>query len=190
MALASYAELQSSIITWAWRRGDAEFAAFVPDFIVLAEQLLNYGTAEQAGLRVADMEVDAYSISLTDGVGTLPADFLEARGVTYGNDRPFDDYIISGTTIQTDRQGVSPLAVSYYAKIPALSDDAPTNWLLQKAPSVYLFGSLLQAKAFMEDAPGISSWAQLYQTAIAGLQGSDAVSRFSRAKIKTSGPTP
>ena len=48
-----------------------------------------------------------------------------------------------------------PITLAYVARIPALSDANPTNWVLQQAPQMYLYASLLEAEPFLaNDARG------------------------------------
>ncbi|WP_042779306.1 phage adaptor protein, partial [Sinorhizobium fredii] len=71
MSISDYASL---LVDAGEYSGREDIAHNFPRFLGLAELKLN------RGLRVADMEVTD-EISLIDGDGTLPADFLEAREV-------------------------------------------------------------------------------------------------------------
>ena len=198
MALDNYANLLTSVVTWAMRTGDTEFAAAVPDMVTLLEGALNNGLEANpvmpigiSPLRVREMEaVD--SITLTDGEGTLPADYLEFRTIRYGaheSDLHSADFEIVGNTIKVSRREASPLALGYYAKLPPLAQNDP-NWLLEKAPNVYLFGTLLFAAPFMMDDMRMATWGQLFQSAVNGLVGSDMRSKYARANARVKGPTP
>lgn len=191
MALGTYAQLKTSIVTWAMRTGDAEFEASTGDFITLAENLMNYGTDTIPALRTAEMEASD-TLTLVDDEAFLPADFLEYRTVRYGDDYdlPGDDFSVVGDMFRTTRNGVSPIAFGYYSKIPALSDSNTTNWLLAKAPNVYLFGALTMAAPFMMDDPRTATWGTLYQGAISGLVKSDSRARFIGSTVRTAGYTP
>jgi len=211
MALSTFSELKTSISKWAWRDGDDAFAATVPDFIAMCESMLNYGTEDQEPLRVQEME-QTVTIALTDGVGDLPDDYLQFRDVKeVGNparaleaapttwingEFPYGEagvgcryFYISGDTITTF-PAVASITMRYFAKIPALSDAAPTNWLLAKAPQAYLFGSLLFAKPFELDEPQAATYLAFFQQAIGGLKSSDRKARYARAKTRMVGPTP
>jgi hypothetical protein len=50
----------------------------------------------------------------------------------------------------------------YYGKIPALTDSNTTNWLLTKAPDVYLYGALTHAAPFLMDDQRISVFGNIY----------------------------
>jgi hypothetical protein len=77
----------------------------------------------------------------------------------------------------------------YFAKIPALSDAATTNWLLTDSPDAYLYGALVHSAPYLKDDARIQVWAALYQSAIDNLNASSDNARHSgtglRMKIRT-----
>lgn len=77
----------------------------------------------------------------------------------------------------------------YFAKIPALSDSATTNWLLTNAPDAYLYGALIHSAPYLKDDARIQVWAALYQSAIDNLNTSSNDARHSgtglRMKIRS-----
>ena len=54
----------------------------------------------------------------------------------------------------------------YYAKNEALSDSNTYNWLLQDAPDLYLYGTLMHTAPFLGEDARLSIWANLYQSAL------------------------
>jgi hypothetical protein len=58
----------------------------------------------------------------------------------------------------------------YYGKIPSLSDAAPSNWLLVKAPDVYLYGALTHAAPFLMDDARMQTFGQIYLARVQSLQ--------------------
>jgi hypothetical protein len=58
----------------------------------------------------------------------------------------------------------------YYGKIPALSDANTTNWLLTKAPDVYLYGALTHAAPFLMDDQRMAVFSQIYLARVQSLQ--------------------
>lgn len=205
MALDTYSDLQTQIPIWAFRTGDTEFIAAVPDFIRLLETRVN------RDLRTRDMKTSA-TVALTSGAGTLPADYLEMIEVKestngYRSIRPMpesygttefptavsgcpDHYVISGDTITTVPAATGSLAITYYAKVPALSDASPTNWLLTKAPDVYLYGSLIEGATYTKDNEETARNSALYEEALAKLKRADRGSRYARATVRLTGNTP
>lgn len=203
MALDTYANLQTAIISYAFRTGDTEFTAAVPDFITLTESRLN------RVLRVREMEASA-TLTLTNSAGTLPSDYLEFRrvvantspatplelvtpdfaaaeyGTTYSG-YPMH-FTIIGSTLTVYPSTTATVALSYYQKIPALA--TATNWLLTKAPELYLYGALVEAAPYMMDDQRANVWGTLFQKALKDLQDADTSARYSRATARVSGPTP
>jgi len=204
MALDTYANLQASIVRWAMRSGDTEFTAQVPDFISLCEKRFN------RTLRVGGMEKTASLVPNGSGVITLPADYLEYRSLSagiYGYDAlemvapDFEvgryegggvgrRFSISGNLLQTYPAANGPIALTYFAKVPALSDANPTNWLLASAPDLYLYGSLLEAAPYMEEDARASVWKTYYDTAMADLEASDVSARYANGRVRVLGCRP
>jgi hypothetical protein len=193
MALDTYANLQTAIVTWAMRTDDTEFVAAVPDFITLAEARMN------RTLRISDMETTA-TLTPTANVCTLPADYLELRsataitsprvpmfqvtrddlteaetGSTAGDPR---FYTLRGSSLRLVPNGTHNVLVEYYKKVPALTNSNTTNFVLTKAPELYLFGSLLESAPFMMDDPRLGVWGQMYERAVAALVAADKQARF------------
>lgn len=206
MALDTYANLQSSIITYAMRTGDEGFTAAVPDFITLCEARCN------RIIRVREMETTATLTLDADGTASLPADYLAFRDVTatgydparslkavspdYATEEhPYDGsspqhFSITGSTLRTHPKGTGDVRLRYFQRIPALSDANPTNWLLTKAPGVYLYGALLEAAPFMFDDQRMNTWSSLFDKAVSDLMAEDHQAKFMRGQVRPQGATP
>lgn len=171
MAISTYANLQTSIATWLER---ADLGAVIPDFITLFEAHAN------RELRTRQME-NSTSLTTVSGSAALPSDYLNWRSVTWaGNTSSELEYVTptylrarypstdSGVptifTIEGSNFVALPVDDStgftfrYYQKIPVLSDANTTNWLLTAHPDVYLFGSLVEAHAYIPDAEKALLW--------------------------------
>ena len=114
------------------------------------------------------------------GQAALPSDYLAWRRVTWtGQTRnelqlvhpsylqaafptmPADVpriFTIEGKTLKILPLDATPLELDYFQKIPALSDAAPSNWLLAAHPDVYLFGSLVEAEMFGVNDERAPAW--------------------------------
>jgi hypothetical protein len=199
MAITNYDELVAAIGKWAWRSGvegetdDATFVATIPDFITLTESRLN------RELRIGHM-LKSVPVEIVAGTGVLPDDYLEFRHFAEtaypsrsflpgaaGGGRGFN---IDGLAINVWPGSVGNLSLTYYAKIPALTPDNPTNWLLSKAPEVYLYGALLEAMPFTQDDQRAGTWHAFYDKAIDGLKVSDTMARYARSGYRLHGCTP
>jgi hypothetical protein len=205
MSLETYSALQTTIATYAFRVGDGEFTAAVPTFIQLAESRMNRRFRLRDQIKVA-------TLTPVSGGADLPADFLEASQVrslgnparllsavapSYGNasyPNPAGGdawyYAIEGDKLVTFPPASQEIELTYYAKIPALGSGTQTNWLLDKAPEIYLYGALMEAQPFMMDDARIATWGTMYEQAALDLERSDTGARFARAGRKVRGSTP
>jgi len=167
MAITTYAELQTAIGDWLNR---ADLDQKIPDFIRLAESTLN------DVLRQADMVTQSTGITITSGRATLPTDALEVVYAQVGSteDEPLEQVspqqltmlrrtrtrdaanprffaIIGRQIVVTPTPSSGTLDIDYYQRIPALTTSNTSNWLLDDAPHVYLYTSLLHATPFLMD---------------------------------------
>lgn len=177
-AIQNYAQLVTTIKEWLDRDDINE--GRIGTFINLAEDRLN------RLLRYPDMET-ATTIFASGETAALPTDFLELRAVyKEGNpDQPLQSlsphgmrsqfmgisgdpvaYAIEGRTLIVGPVGESRLELLYYAKIPSLTVSTPTNWLLERFPSVYLYGALVQAEAFLVNPERAQFWQGAFDQAI------------------------
>lgn len=170
MAFATYSDLQSSIASWLNRE---DLTSAVPDFIALAEARFN------RELRTLQM-VKRATAETSDEFVAVPADWLEAKDLSIA-DLPLAyitpeklgewKYVnVTGKTRYYTIVGGSfelfpapsddvTVEMAYYAKIPALSVSNTSNWLLAKAPDLYLYGSLQQAAPYIMDDERLPLWA-------------------------------
>ena len=203
MALTTYSDIQDAVKRWCWDRSD--LAGMVPDAIVLAESRMNNS------IRVAQMEAMT-SITLTDGSGELPPDYLAwrrinstdpcARNLEYLNpDLASDTYpheigglasffTVIGNTVKTYPASGGPLSLTYYQKIPALASNIAGNWVTNRVPGLYLYGSLLELAVFFDDDERIATWGTLYDRSMKELQGSDVTARYAKVSMRIKGVTP
>jgi hypothetical protein len=165
MALGTYALLQSAVADWAAR---ADLSPRMADYITMAESRFN------RELRVRQMETEA-TVTMTAGTGTLPTDFLAMKRVTYQGDPvrelyyqtpaylqdAYPDttasdpvvYTLEGLSIKVRPITSTSVKVLYWQKIPALADDATTNWLLTAHPDLYLAATLAEVAQWEPDIP-------------------------------------
>jgi hypothetical protein len=160
MAITNYSELKTAVENWL---DHTLFTARVPDFIALFEAAAN------RRLRVRQQEATAMLMP-SAGAVALAADYLAWRRVTWtGSPRVELEYAhpsylqaiyptspadvprfftIEGSTLKVRPVDNAALEFDYFQRIAALSDAAPTNWLLAAHPDLYLFGSLVEAEMF------------------------------------------
>ena len=185
MAITNYTELKASVADWLNR---ADLTSVIPDFITLAEARFN------RTIRTRDM-IKRQQTTTTNEFVPVPLDWLETYQLelppdSTGQPYPPLQYIgpneaavlqaknITGnvryyTTVDglfeliPKPQGTDSvtLTCAYYAKIPALSDTQTTNWLLTKAPDLYLYTALANAAPYLNNDERVGTWASLASTA-------------------------
>lgn len=183
MALTSYTGLKNAI-AGALRRTD--LGDTIPDFITLTEA--------QTNRRLRDAKVVAVaSATLSDEYSAVPDDFAGVVDFTLDTSPPTQldgfaahelaeriatcwsaagrprAYAVVGDAFRfaPAPDGSYTGLLTYYVKVPALSDAASSNWLLEKHPDVYFYGALLQAAPYLRDNDGrLASWSAFYEAAI------------------------
>jgi hypothetical protein len=167
MAITTYNELRQAVADWLNR---ADLEQQIPDFIKLAEATLN------KVLRSTYM-VTTGTAAITSGKAAIPATALELLYVQLDGspDSPLEQvsipqlimlrrarlrstgtprfFAVVGRTIDVAPlpSGSATLALAYYQKIPSLGPSVTSNWLLEEAPDLYLYSSLMHAAPFLQD---------------------------------------
>jgi hypothetical protein len=205
MTITTYATLKTAIADFLNRD---DLTSVVPTFIALAEADI------QRKVRHWRMETRS-TAQLDTQFSAIPSDWLETIRfyLTTGEtsrlelisqaemiDRKEADGNLSGTPAYYAMTGAQfelyPVPdgtyageLLYFAKVPALSDSATTNWLLTNAPDAYLYGALIHSAPYLKDDARIQVWAALYQSAIDSLNDSSNDARHSgtglRLKIRS-----
>ena len=190
MSIASYADLQTAVASWA-HRDDTTFTALVPDFIRLAEVRFN------RILRVSDMEATLASSALTLGELTLPTGFLAFKELRFDGTidytlqpKPLEWIRAQDDTATGDARyfavtkdsvvcwpPTGPIKGTYYQEIPDLATNS-TNWLLDSHPDLYLFATLVEAALWMQDDSRIPLWAEKASALLDAVQRSDDRNQF------------
>ena len=85
---------------------------------------------------------------------------------------------IDGTNIAFDRPAETAFAFDFrYVGSLALSDSAPTNYILEQYPDVYLFGALVEAAQYTLDAQLSAMCEARFQAAVADAGNAEHASR-------------
>jgi hypothetical protein len=186
----TYTTLQAAVASWLAR---SDLTSQIPDFIMLAEAKLN------RSLRTRQME--QRSTATATEYMALPINFIELRNIQVNGTpnylleqrAPFEmDYLDDGSTGRPSRycllanqiqlapapDSAYTLEIDYYEQIPPLATNS-TNWLLDCASDIYLYGALLEAAAYILDDPRIPLWMQAYERTINQLQTADKRARWS-----------
>lgn len=206
----NYSELQTAVLDWSDR---AELSAKVPQFITFAEEMFNNGFPQRQikSLRVREMQAVA-TITMTDGVGELPDDYLEYIAVKSmaSTPRPLQNvtrtwtdiayadgsaglanyFSIIGSEISVYPSSDADVNMLYYQEIPSLSDTNTSNWLLEKNSSLYLHAALLQMGLYARDADMAQSSQAMVAAAIDGLNEADLLARYASTATRMRMMTP
>lgn len=173
----------------------------MPRFVGMAETKLN------RRLRVSDMQ-SADVVAVTDGVGTLPNDFLELRDARYSTYPalrawPYSSlltrytssgipsgYAVVGSTLYARPMFTGDLDIVYWAKIPSLTLSNDTNWLLTRAPEVYLYAICVEIAIWLKDAQKGQAFSQMLDGAVGALKSEDEGRLYSNGRVIMGGVTP
>ena len=194
--ITNYSTLQSTIADYLNR---ADLTSQIQTFIQFAEADLN------TRLRCREMIVRS-EVSSSNEYIDLPSDWLEGinihiedgtsplRYITLdeadrvNKSQAFSQpafYSIMDGAIQIVPPSATPieLIMVYYGKIPALSDSNTTNWLLTKAPDVYLYGALSHSAPFLMDDARMATFGQVYLARVQSLIDESAKSLHSGSPL-------
>ena len=198
MAFDTYTDLQAEIAGWL-NRGD--LTPNIPSFIRLAEA--HFDTV----LRIRD-QVELVGVDAVDGTAPLPADLAEiitlfdtTRGkrLEYmppadalaaeqmgATQQPTGFYTVVGNTIRLVPRltGTASLSVAYYSRVPKLGAGQPSNWLLERAPHLYLYGALVHSAPFLKDDARVAVWADFYQRGLDDLRLDNERAEFNGSPLK------
>lgn len=163
MALANYSDLVTALTAWGESRGD--ISGIEDDAVRLAEGHLNLELRSREMLASTD-------ITITDGVGTLPTDFLGAHSVILkttprrvldqvsfeAQDAMTDTtqsgigctYSIYGESIRVAPRPTQDVELLYYQEIPNLESNS-TNWLMTKYPNIYLTACQMEIYRYLRE---------------------------------------
>lgn len=188
MSISTYAELQTAVGRWLQR---TDLTAMIPDFIALAEADFNRNLRVSGQVTRADVAassrwtdvsgltdslVEIKSISTTSGGVRFPLEYIAPDASQQFNTSGSPRY----WTRIGDEIGVFPppdgtytLELIYYAKVPALSDSATTNFLLVDAPDVYLYRSVIEGANYTHNTDLLARVAPMYGGALQALINDD-----------------
>lgn len=189
MSLDTYGGLKTAVGVWLNR---ADLSGYIPDFVRLAEQRINYGgdgMFPSTPLRIPAMQAAATG-TISSSTIAFPTRFLEPIRVAatsggstwsllYVAPERYSEassssalptvYTYLENAIKIAGSGVADYTVDYYQAFASLASDADTNWLLSNAPGVYLYASLLEAAPFLGDDPKLAQWAAMLNSSVAAV---------------------
>ena len=195
--ITNYSNLQTTIADFLNRD---DLTAVIPTFIQLAEAQMNRDlrhwrmevrasgqqSAGDAYMQIPSDWIETIRFHITDG-GTSPLDLMSRKAI---EDKRAGNENMSGTPryyTHADSQfelyptpnEQTNTELLYFAKIPSLSASNTTNWLLEDAPDVYLYGALLHSAPYLAEDERVGVWAQLYGASVQRLNDSSDDARMS-----------
>lgn len=188
-----------------------DVAQLVPGWITQAEDILNYGMDPMPPLRCREMEVET-TIEITNGEAVLPDDFLEVKRFKDVNSnrlpltfitedeatRRYPDgaggvainYTVIGESVYVLPASTGTFSLSFYQRIPTLSDAHPSNWLLDKNHAIYLHLALSVGFDFLRNDAQATKHLQAAISLVNGMNRSQMMAQYGRAGLTLRGPTP
>jgi hypothetical protein len=197
MSFQNYDELKTSIANWSDRD---DLTSFIPDFVALCEARFN------RELRLRSMEQKEYANTIGGQANyALPVNYLQMRefrlnqeptiSLTYVSPEIFESWnlgqgmpkfytiIANEIRIGPTPSGVYEMEMLFWRKFPTLSSTTMANWMLQNAPDIYLYGSLMEMEPFIQNDARTQLWAAGYYKAIETLQLQDDKDRHSGSAL-------
>lgn len=204
----NYTELKERV---ANQLVSSELIPFIPTAIEFAEARLN----RDPRLRVRERQATE-SLDAVEGTATiaLPTDYAEARSVWLTaagytnrlefltvdklqsekvefteNGRPkFFSIIGSDIELLPTPGEAYTVDLLYYKKIPTLSDEDSTNWLIDSHPDIYFYGTLIQASPYVQQEKRLPTWQEMYNGALEELNIANERAEFSGGVLKVRPP--
>lgn len=211
MAITDNATLVAAVADWLAR---SDLTAAIPNFIQLAESRLNRDVKSPRMLLKKTGSIVSYLIPIPVPTLTTDARFQEITSLTVaiggydvtlepvtpakainqtvgGTPRAF--YVLGSNIVTIGGAGTELYTLLYKASLPTISSSANqnTNWLLDRAPELYLYAALLEASPYLKDDARIQTWAAGYSTALASLNKQEGNVAYAPApRIRSSNRAP
>lgn len=190
----TYNNLVTSVEAYL-ERTDATTIAYIPTFVMLAEQVLAADLKFLGNLSVGNFTLIAgqsviqkparwhktVSMNMTVAGNRQPLflrkyEFLrEYWPSTIDTDVPkyYGDYDYTHWLLAPTPDLAYSMEVSYYERVQPLDSTNQTNWFTQYAPQAMLYGTLLQAMPFLKNDERLQMWQAQYSQIITALKEED-----------------
>lgn len=182
MAITTYTELLTAAANWL---GRSDLTSRIPEFVTLAQNKIN------RRVKATAMETKTTSITISAQYVSVPTDYLEAKEfyVTSSSPNYQLEYMppdsmtaIFGSNTGKPRyfaptggqfrfgptpDGSYTATLVYFAKPATLATTTQeTNSLFPNNADLYLYGTLVEAEAFVQDDARIGVWKQGFEEAV------------------------
>jgi hypothetical protein len=184
MAISTYGTLKTAVANWLAR---PDLTDRIPEFIELAEDRIAHDLRIAQMETSADLAVNAQLVAQPDGYLEGRRIYLDTNPVTkldfMSTDNFWSRYLasVSGLPKVFTAEGTNlvfgPIPdgaytgkILYYKRLAALSNDSDTNWVLQNARGLYLYGALLEAQPYIRNDPRIATWSAMWDNILDRVQ--------------------
>lgn len=199
MAITTYAELKTAVADWLNRD---DLTSVIPNFISLAEAQFNRTIRHRKMVVRSDASLDTpYFAVPSDWLENIRFELLtnpvtpllyvtpeqaneESMKYSAANQPLFYTMVGQQFQVVPEPSGTFDCQLTYYGKIPSLSDSVPTNWLLTESPDIYLYGALVQSAPYLKEDERAPVWASLYQRLHDDMRLADERARIGSSKLK------
>lgn len=194
MAITNYGTLKAAIADFLNRD---DLTAVIPTFINFAQDKINrdlrtrqmvaratanidsqYNAFPPNFLQVRDIRLNTDPVQALEYVSSEQQNQERSRNATSGRPRLFSVIGESFEVFPTPDTSYE-CEIAYYEKIPDMTADSDTNWLLTKSPELFVYGSLVHSAPYLKDEDKIVIWQTLYRDVFNSLTLEDEKSRFS-----------
>ena len=191
MSITTYTQLKTAIADFLDR---SDLTSIIPTFISMAEA--NIARDMRHWLQEKKVRT-----SLDEGFEFLPDDWLATISLRHADGTEIKQVGVTEMSnlnsvtrsgkpmyyrVEAGRIEVYPspdssynIDLVYFARIPALSDAAPTNWLLSNHPDILLYGSLVHAASYLGDEARRAEYSAFYASALRSVQDDSDQARYS-----------
>jgi hypothetical protein len=160
--------------------GSRAISDVFPRLVALAEDDMNYRLRTR-------MQIRDYTLTFDEEEAPLPPDFLELISIKGCGPGKFQ---VGPLSIRMPGRG-GDYEAQYYARLPSITcSPTATNWILQRYPTVYLYGTALQAAKHLRNAEVALATSPLYAEALQLLKVDDERARWSAASVRVGGLAP
>lgn len=192
----TYADLVAALEGYLNR---TDYTARVPTFITMVEAKLNR--------LLDDPEMEQRAVlNGTAQYTTLPDDFKRLIGVTTGIGLPLKQVtgseitslsqtgtgeprqfaLVDGAITFAPVSTINQISILYTRRIPGLSASNPTNWLLDRAPDLYLYGALMQAHIYGWNDERVPGFKALFDEAVEEMRADASNRRWGGSPLRPS----
>jgi hypothetical protein len=192
VSITNYAELKSAIGDFLNRD---DLTAVIPTFISLGEARiardLNHWKQEK---RVTTDIDERYEDLPNDWISIIQVQHTDGGVISSASSSEMADYRAQSNTPAKPRywrltanemefypipDATYNITMLYRARIPALTDADPSNWLLTYSPDVVLYAALMQSAPYLADDARVAVWGSMYQSGVEALNNESAQAQVS-----------